>query len=78
MGAEIAAVPNISKGLAEISKKMMDLAAQLRALAAHSAEQVMSLGAAVRSDRKTSSAAREAGCVTCNSQRWQPLLAIHQ
>uniref|UniRef100_A0A0E0C6Z8 Uncharacterized protein n=1 Tax=Oryza meridionalis TaxID=40149 RepID=A0A0E0C6Z8_9ORYZ len=35
MGAEIAAVPNISEGLAEISKKMMNLAAQLRALAAH-------------------------------------------
>uniref|UniRef100_A0A0E0Q5R7 Uncharacterized protein n=1 Tax=Oryza rufipogon TaxID=4529 RepID=A0A0E0Q5R7_ORYRU len=38
MGAEIAAVPNISEGLAEISKKMMDLAAQLRALAAQLAD----------------------------------------
>ncbi|EAZ06058.1 hypothetical protein OsI_28298 [Oryza sativa Indica Group] len=51
MGAEIAGVPNISEGLSEISKKMMDLAAQLQALAAQSAEQVMSLGAAERSDR---------------------------
>uniref|UniRef100_A0A0E0DZG9 Uncharacterized protein n=1 Tax=Oryza meridionalis TaxID=40149 RepID=A0A0E0DZG9_9ORYZ len=51
MGAEITAVPNISEGLAEISKKMMDLAAQLRALAAQSAEQAMPIGAAERSDR---------------------------
>jgi hypothetical protein len=29
MGAEIAVVLNISEGLAEISKKMMDLVAQL-------------------------------------------------
>jgi hypothetical protein len=40
MGAEITAVPNISEGLAEISKKMMNLAAQLRALAAQSTEPV--------------------------------------
>uniref|UniRef100_A0A0E0AIR5 Uncharacterized protein n=1 Tax=Oryza glumipatula TaxID=40148 RepID=A0A0E0AIR5_9ORYZ len=52
MGAEIAAVPNISEGLAEISTKMMDLAAQIQALAAPSAEQAMSLGAAERSDRQ--------------------------
>ncbi|EAZ03609.1 hypothetical protein OsI_25746 [Oryza sativa Indica Group] len=52
MGAEIAAVPNISEGLAKISTKMMDLAAQLQALAAPSAEQAMSLGAAERSDRQ--------------------------
>ncbi len=38
MGAEIATVPNISEGLAEISEKMMDLAAQLRAMAAQSTE----------------------------------------
>uniref|UniRef100_A0A0D9ZIB0 MBD domain-containing protein n=1 Tax=Oryza glumipatula TaxID=40148 RepID=A0A0D9ZIB0_9ORYZ len=38
MGPEIATVPNISAGLVEISKKMMDLAAQLRAMAAQSAE----------------------------------------
>uniref|UniRef100_A0A0E0EQ46 Uncharacterized protein n=1 Tax=Oryza meridionalis TaxID=40149 RepID=A0A0E0EQ46_9ORYZ len=52
MGAEITAVPNISEGLPEISKKMMYLAAQLQALAAPSAEQAMSLGAAERSDRQ--------------------------
>uniref|UniRef100_A0A0E0CNI4 Uncharacterized protein n=1 Tax=Oryza meridionalis TaxID=40149 RepID=A0A0E0CNI4_9ORYZ len=52
MGTEIAAVPNISKGLVEISKKMMDLAAQLQVLAAQSAEQAMPLGAAERSDRR--------------------------
>lgn len=45
IGAEIAAVPNISEGLAKISKKMIDLAAHLLGLAAHSVEQVMSLGA---------------------------------
>uniref|UniRef100_A0A0D3FTL8 Uncharacterized protein n=1 Tax=Oryza barthii TaxID=65489 RepID=A0A0D3FTL8_9ORYZ len=38
MGPEIATVPNISEGLVEISKKMMDLAAQLRAMAAQSAK----------------------------------------
>ncbi|EEE53027.1 hypothetical protein OsJ_35744 [Oryza sativa Japonica Group] len=52
MGTEIAAVPNISEGLAKISKKMMDLAAQLQVLAAQSAEQAMPLGAAERSDRR--------------------------
>uniref|UniRef100_A0A0E0P6M6 Uncharacterized protein n=1 Tax=Oryza rufipogon TaxID=4529 RepID=A0A0E0P6M6_ORYRU len=38
MGPEIATVPNISEGLVEISKKMMDLAAQLWAMAAQSAK----------------------------------------
>ncbi|EEE60645.1 hypothetical protein OsJ_14089 [Oryza sativa Japonica Group] len=38
MGPEISTVPNISEGLVEISKKMMDLAAQLRAMAAQSAK----------------------------------------
>uniref|UniRef100_A0A0E0CUT8 Uncharacterized protein n=1 Tax=Oryza meridionalis TaxID=40149 RepID=A0A0E0CUT8_9ORYZ len=57
MGSEIATVPdtlcaNISNDLAEISKRMMDLAAQVQALAAQSAEQAMSLGAAERSDQQ--------------------------
>uniref|UniRef100_A0A0E0QY14 Uncharacterized protein n=1 Tax=Oryza rufipogon TaxID=4529 RepID=A0A0E0QY14_ORYRU len=43
MGSEIAAVPDISEGLAEISKKMMDLAAQLRAWAVQSVEHAASL-----------------------------------
>uniref|UniRef100_A0A0E0E0P1 Uncharacterized protein n=1 Tax=Oryza meridionalis TaxID=40149 RepID=A0A0E0E0P1_9ORYZ len=63
MGSEIAAVPDtlctdISNDLAKISKRMMDLAAQLRALAAQSAEQTMSLGAAKRSYRYAVTALR--------------------
>jgi hypothetical protein len=88
MDTEIAAVPNISEGLAEISRKMMDLAAQLQALAAQSAEQAMPLGAAERSDRRAMTFLRPrqqdfkrrlgAGCVTCSSQRWQSLWVVHQ